>query len=1126
MNKSGKDRGGSGGYSYVEDTIRGRIAGWMNEIINRENLKFDFVDEQIEIKYPDGRTHRFPDLVIWDKRGQKGACLIELKIPIGWSPYDFPLINDAQNKVINACPPIPYFATWNINEFVLWKTFDPDAHSFIDRRKGIYKVVTIKDLREIDRPDIEEKIKGFLLKFLKDLERIYFEKEELPKIPVDEFFIYSLRSIVDAFYFPISQAIYDLFNKDDEFRRKLTKWFVEQGWNRPSSYEDFYKVARQFLYLIIDKILFYNTLRIFHKELEPINVPEEVVNGKKIKEILQRYFKRAEDITGDYETIFSANFIENIPLPDELASNFRNFVNGFSRYDFSKIGVKDIGRIFDSLIPDTERHKLGQYFTRSDVVDLINGFCIRKGNEIVADFGCGAGTFLVRAYARIKHLIPHKTHSEILEQLWGVDIAKFPAHLSMINLAVRDLSCPENYPKILCKDFFELRLGDRFLLIPKYSIKKLDKGFIEEEFPLLDAVVGNPPYTRQEEMEDFVPNYKKKLIDAIKEDWGDIRIGKRAGIYVYFFIHALKFLKDKGRFGYITSNAWLDADYGKYLQEFLLKQTKIKAIITSKVERWFEEADVNTVITILERCKNEEERSKNIVKFIQLKAPLSAFIPSVNDENERMKYVDNLVKFIENTNTYYEDEKIKIYPKNQKDLWTEGYNFDKSDYIGSKWSKYLRAPKIFYEILEDNPFFVRFRELTKEIRYGLKTGAEEFFYLTKDKIKMFSIPSNYLKPILTSPQQSRTCLISDASMDNYILWTKKSKKSMATSVRRYIEWGEERGYHKRTSIKGRQPWYSFSDLKPWKIVIPRLFNDRFVIFYNDINAVIDDSFSEVNIDSKALVAYLNSTISVLFLELYGSVGLGQGALFLSSRDIKNLPVIDYRKLNTSHIKKIEKTFEKLTKREIGTIFEEINANSPEEISLDKVEPDRRELDRIIMEEILGLTEQQQLEIYRAVIDLVKSRIEKAKSVKRKKKYKGVDINALAEGILNEIRIDFKKLNFPDDYIKGIDCRKFKIPVGDVELGRDLHGFFVRIDEEKLRFKSEEEARYVYYCARNRKNICIMPKKKDDIKRILSEYSKVYNEFLKQLQRQLETNIPDLKIRKRVETEIWKKLRNV
>lgn len=42
-------------------------------------------------------------------------------------------------------------------------------------------------------------------------------------------------------------------------------------------------------------------------------------------------------------------------------------------------------------------------------------------------------------------------------------------------------------------------------------------------------------------------------------------------------------------------------------------------------------------------------------------------------------------------------------------------------------------------------------------------------------------------------------------------------------------------------------------------------------------------------------------------------------------------------------------------------------------------PDRRELDRIIFE-ALGLTEEEQLEDYRAVVELVKNRLVKARSV--------------------------------------------------------------------------------------------------------------------------------------------------
>ncbi len=61
-----------------------------------------------------------------------------------------------------------------------------------------------------------------------------------------------------------------------------------------------------------------------------------------------------------------------------------------------------------------------------------------------------------------------------------------------------------------------------------------------------------------------------------------------------------------------------------------------------------------------------------------------------------------------------------------------------------------------------------------------------------------------------------------------------------------------------------------------------------------------------------------------------------------------------------------------------------------------------ELDKIVLRDILGLSEKEHLEVYRAVVDLVKSRLEKAKSVGKKSKKNGGSLGgALAENLLDE-----------------------------------------------------------------------------------------------------------------------------
>ena len=135
-------------------------------------------------------------------------------------------------------------------------------------------------------------------------------------------------------------------------------------------------------------------------------------------------------------------------------------INVIRKYDFSKLGYDIIGRIFERLIPQDERHNLGQYFTSPDVVDLILNLCLQHEDDKILDPSCGAGTFLVRAYQHKKLMNQRLEHEKILETLWGTDIAKFPAHLATINLAINDLSVDKNYPNILQEDFFALLVGE------------------------------------------------------------------------------------------------------------------------------------------------------------------------------------------------------------------------------------------------------------------------------------------------------------------------------------------------------------------------------------------------------------------------------------------------------------------------------------------------------------------------------------------------------------------------------------------------------------------------------------------------------------------------------------------
>ncbi|MEM3907921.1 MAG: N-6 DNA methylase, partial [Nitrososphaerota archaeon] len=702
---------------YNERWAQGVVLQWLNKVICDLGIGFVRADQEVQLRTVSGLV-KYPDIVIWDSSGGV-ACLIELKRPTV-SAYDEELISDALRKATEAG--IPFFATWNINKFVLWETFRPGT-TLLDRRLLHEDVLDIKDLGDLTRSDVERAVKSFLVRFLKNLWAYYevkvakprpLEVFVLPKLSPDEILVYYLRTAVDSLYIPLSNDLIVRKEKDPEFLNKLAEWFVSQGWIFEDSEEDYDRVSRQAIYLLINKILFYNILK-EKLGLRDIDV-SGVITGDQLKEVLQQYFNYGIRINPRYGVIFATDFLEKIPIPDVIVEDIKRLINELNKYDFSELGYDIVGKIFEKLIPKTERHKLGQYFTSTDIVDLILGFTVKHPDDKVIDPSCGSGTFLVRAYQRKKYLAqklfrenryskPIKSHQELIREIYGVDVAKFPAHLALINLMREEIASIESVPTVACRDFFDVRPEVRAplyeLAFPLPEVKGED---FQAEFPKdFKAVVTNPPYTRQEEMEDvFLGGYKDRLRELVKAAHG-IEVSKRSSIYVYFFLHGASFLAKDGRMGLITSNSWLDVDFGKHLQEFFLKNFRIIAVIESKVERWFEDADINTAITILEKCSDEKARNSNLVKFIYLKKRLRDLLP-VAESEERWKTVDRFVEFIENcdrderlanrikkieflgkTLLMYEDDNFRITMVSQADLWAEGWDEEEGRYEGSKW---------------------------------------------------------------------------------------------------------------------------------------------------------------------------------------------------------------------------------------------------------------------------------------------------------------------------------------------------------------------------------------------------------------------------------------------------------
>ena len=1133
----------------TEWTCAAKVAEWMNDIIRERELRLG----QAEVETTQEGDRKRVDIILFESpRSQDVICIIETKQPY-FDPFDEEELKEPARKKA-ARRRAKYFATSNF-QHLIW--FDTDkVNSMVPLEEQVqdkYSLSQIENLDLIEEPRYKNTIISGLGRFLTDLYEVHSGKKAKPKQAIDELLIYRLQDKIRRLSKYYTVIIDNRCHKDNTFAKELGKWFILQGWSFAWQPQDFNKAARQTAYLLVNKILFYNVLQAKRPhQLDPLEVPASLTKGSILQSTLQGYFNDVLKI--DYETIYTTDFIDTIAFPDEegVVKEIRELVSILQRYDFSKLEYEIIGRVFERLIPQDERHNLGQYFTNPDVVDIILKFCLRQEDNKVLDPACGAGTFLVRAYHHKKLMNQRLEHEDILNTLWGNDIAKFPAHLSTINLAIRDLSVDKNYPNILQEDFFNLLSTEGGFELPTKARKAIAKtlGIKEREvtYPRwFDCVVGNPPYTRQEEMAEIAPEikeYKQGIIDkALKDNTGRTiaEISKRAGIHAYFFVHGMKFLRDGGRFGFIISNSWLDVDYGKGLQEFFLKNYKITAIIESKVERWFEEADVNTCIVILEKCKWKKERDENLVRFVYLFKPLSYFIPPAQEmwqkQNERLNEIDKLVRTIMAHSEFYQNEELRIFTRSQKELWEEGFDKGTDKYVGAKWGKYLRAPEIFFKILEKGKGkLVPLKEIA-DVRRGFTTGANEFFYLTEEEIKKRGIEKEFWMHqdergdwvpnyVIKSPRECKSIVVKPRDLKYRVLMIHKDKKNLRrTNVLKYIKEGEGKGYHLRPTCASRERWYDLEENRGQTFWIKDA-RVRLPVFYAAVPTFCDCRLYTISPHIDTLSTFLNSSPAIFFAEFIGrQLGGGGGPRDVMTYEVSQLPMLGFSSLSKTQLQKLSKAFNNLAQRPIGDIFEELGASSPEDVSLDKVKPDRRELDKIVMGDILGLADEEQLKAYRAVVDLVRSRIEKAKSFgKRRKTKEGINIDLLVKAIMDKLGEDTLGKFYREKVLTHKPLRTKSLPKvpGEVKLEQELFGWRLSSGREHLDCRSEVEGRYLKVWLEAGVESIKVPKDEGYLKEIAPELEslkqkadEIFEDYL--------GSILDPRLRQRLLHQIWQEV---
>ncbi|MFH8120161.1 MAG: N-6 DNA methylase, partial [Candidatus Aenigmatarchaeota archaeon] len=496
---------------------------------------------------------------------------------------------------------------------------------------------------------LSEKVRGYihteyLDKWVEDeqLKEVLIELSENFKRKVRNIdfnsIVKAIREIVQDLYEVIRQAkVEEIF---EEVSHKL-ELFTSLG-----EIKDEQKAKTQVSmlasYLLFNQLLFYHIYSIKAKEKRV----EELKPIKSLNE-LEKYFSKILEI--DYQPIYNINLIDKIPERVETIELINRCIKNLLVIRVEHITQDLAGRFFHALLPREVAKVWAAFYTNPIAAEILARLSIDRWDETILDPACGSGTLLTASYRRKLELYEKQTgkkldentiselHKRFIENdITGIDIMPFAAHLTTINLAAQRLDQPTDNVRIACMDALELaaktqtiEFKEKGILlkpltevaqytltgkkIPIRKAKTLSTEGIGKEFYLkpVDVVIMNPPFSDRDKLPK---EYREKLKDF--KELGDI-CGHQINLWGYFLALAHLFLKPNGKIAAVLPINLARGGATKKIRNFLIKNYYIKFIVKPVSDLAFSESAAFRDILLI--AEKRRPKKSDITKIIFLK---------------------------------------------------------------------------------------------------------------------------------------------------------------------------------------------------------------------------------------------------------------------------------------------------------------------------------------------------------------------------------------------------------------------------------------------------------------------------------------------------------------------------
>ncbi len=309
-------------------------------------------------------------------------------------------------------------------------------------------------------------------------------------------------------------------------------------------------------------------------------------------------------------------------------------------FDLRDIDRDIIGTVYNQYVEERHKHESGMYFTPPPVVEFMLDRAGYMGSDILGkklvDLACGSGSFLVAAARRL--VAAHRDYwqrqgqadippeqaeyvlRDVLEALHGIDLNPFACALAEINLLIQVLDLVgavvlQTHTPIRLERFHVYNADSLSFAPETTSVLAENLGLPADELPVedqikaatgrwangFDFVVGNPPYVRADENDEWLREYRAR----VKREHPLVQVRDtltlKWDLFVPFVAQSAAILKGGGTLCLITSSAIEKVPYADALRQHLVATTQLREIHFFPGVRLFTDAMVENTIVVAEQ---------------------------------------------------------------------------------------------------------------------------------------------------------------------------------------------------------------------------------------------------------------------------------------------------------------------------------------------------------------------------------------------------------------------------------------------------------------------------------------------------------------------------------------------